>query len=107
MTFSADQDLGAFFNAFADVGFHSLILFLRHHWPNGNLGISRVADRKSGHLIPYGSLHFVEPALGHEKPRSCGASLTTVHKCQDKSRWDGLIERSVIQQDCGRLSTEF
>src|SRR6266849_8519986 len=70
MTFSADQHLSPFFDAFANVGFHTLTLFLRHHWSNRDVGIGRIADGEGTHLIPYGPLHLVEPALGHEKSDS-------------------------------------
>jgi hypothetical protein len=33
--------------------------------------------------------------------------LTTIQKGQGKSRWNGLVERSIIQQDCGRLPAQF
>ncbi len=97
MTFAADQHLGAFFNAFADVGFDALILFLRHHRSNGDVGIGRIADGKGRHRIPYGPLHLVEAALRHEKPRSSGASLTAVQEGHGESRRDGLVERGVIE----------
>src|ERR1700741_3637962 len=107
MAFSADQHLRTFFNAFANVGFDALVLFLRHYRSNHNVGIRGIADRVVTHLIPYGPLYLVEPALGHEEPRSGCASLTAVQKGQDKRRRDGLVERGVVEQDCGGLSTEF
>jgi hypothetical protein len=51
MAFSADQHLGAFFNAFANVGLHTIELLLRHHRSDNGLGISRVADREGVHGV--------------------------------------------------------
>ena len=59
MTFSSDQYLCAFFNTFANVRLHALILFLRHHWSNGNVGIGRIANSESTHPISYCLLHRV------------------------------------------------
>src|SRR6201997_2869133 len=80
MAFSTDQHLRTLFNAFANVGFDALVLFLRHHRSNHNVGIRGIADRVVTYLIPYGPLHLVEPASGDEEPRSGCASLTAVHK---------------------------
>ena len=44
---AADQDLGALFNAFADVGLHALILLLRRHRSDSDLRIGRITCRKS------------------------------------------------------------
>src|SRR5580693_8266933 len=99
VAFSSDQHLRAFFNAFPNVGFHALILFLRYHGSNHDVGIGRIADREGTHLIPYGPLHLVKAAPGHEKPCSRRTSLTTVHKGQGKSRRNGLVEGGVIEQD--------
>src|ERR1700722_8467474 len=78
--FSADQYLSAFFDAFANVRFHALILFLRHHRSDHDLGIGRIADCVVTHLVFDRLLDLVEPAFGHEKPRSGGTGLTTIHK---------------------------
>src|ERR1700678_1059014 len=77
-TFSADQYLRAFFDAFADVGFHALILLLRYHRPNHDLGIGWLPYRVVPHLALDGQLRLFEPTLGHEEASSGGAGLTAV-----------------------------
>src|SRR6476646_9469510 len=69
MAFSADQHLGAFFNAFANVGLHTIELLLRHHGPYGSLGVGWVADREGAHRVRDGALDGVEPLARHEETR--------------------------------------
>src|SRR5579862_2478461 len=73
MSFSSDQNLGTFLDAFADVGLHAIELLLRHHRSHSDLGIRRVADRESAHGVPDGPLDRVEPLAWHEETRPCGA----------------------------------
>ena len=107
MALAADQHLGAFFDALADVGLHALVLFLRHHRSDGGLGIGRIADGKCAHRVPDGPLDRVEPALRHEEPRPRGAGLTAVHEGHDESRRNRLFEIGVIEQDRGRLAAQL
>src|SRR6266851_5385919 len=90
MALATDKYFCSLLYAFADVRLHSVVLVLRHHRSDGGLWIRRIADGEGKHLIPYGPLHLVEPALGHEKPCPGGASLSTIHKGQHKNRWDRL-----------------
>ena len=81
MTLAADEHLRAFFNAFADVRLHTLVLLLGHHRSDGGLGICGIADGKGGHRIhECAAFHFVESALGHEQARPRGACLSAVHE---------------------------
>ena len=52
MPLAAGQHFGTFFNALADVGLNSLVLFLRDHRPDGGLRVSRIADGKRAHRLP-------------------------------------------------------
>src|SRR6185369_776894 len=101
MTFSTDEHLSAFLNAFANVRLDTLILFLRNHRSNYDVGIGRITNRKGAHDIAYRSLHLIETALRDEKPRSGGACLAAVHKGHDESGRDGLVECGVIEHDAG------
>src|ERR1700730_8860091 len=107
MTLATRENLRSFFNAFADVRLHALVLFLRHHRSNGGLGISRITDSKSAHRFAYARLYFIEPAFRYEEARPRSAGLSAIHKGQDESRRNRLGERSVIEQDCWRLSSQF
>jgi hypothetical protein len=76
MALAADEQFGAFFNAFADVGLHAVILLLRHHRPNGNLGIGWIADADGAHSFDYGALGRFELLPWHKQSRPGGAGLT-------------------------------
>src|SRR5579864_8503497 len=104
MAFATDEDFCAFLYTFADVRLHSLVLVLRHHRSDGGLWISRIADGEGTHLIPYGPLHLVEPALRNEEPSPGCAGLSTIHKGQHKSRWNRLLESRIVEQDGGRFT---
>src|SRR5580704_8654623 len=107
MTLPTRENLRAFFDAFADVRLHALVLLLRHHRSNGGLGISRITDSKSAHRFAYAWLYFIEPTLRYEEARSRGAGLSAVHKGQDESRRNRLVERGIIEQDRGRFTAQF
>src|ERR1700746_4077309 len=77
---AANQHLGAFFDALADVGLHALVLLLGHHRSDSGLWISRIADWKGGAGIDDRPLDFVEPTLGHEKPSPRSTSLAAVEE---------------------------
>jgi hypothetical protein len=107
MALAADEYFRAFGDGFADVRLHSLVLLLRYRRSDGGLWIGRIADWKGRHGVNDCSLDCVESALRHEKPRSCGACLTTVQKRDAKSRRDRLLEHGIIEQDVGRLATQL
>src|SRR5580704_19253939 len=107
MTLPTRENLRAFFDAFADVRLHALVLLLRHHRSNGGLGISRITDSKSAHRFAYAWLYFIEPTLRYEEARSRGAGLSAVHKGQDESRRNRLVENRIIEQDRGRFAPQF
>ena len=52
MTLAADEHFRTFFNPFADVGLHSLVLLQRHHRADGGLWISRIAVLRNVWLQP-------------------------------------------------------
>src|SRR5579862_2631954 len=69
-------------------------------WSDHDVGMRRITHRIGTHPFLYRPLYLVELALWHEKPRSGGASLTTIQERQDKCRRDGLVERGVIRHNC-------
>ena len=107
MALAADQHFGAFFDAFADVGLHAIVLLLRHHRSDGGLGIGRVADGEGAHGVHDGALDRVELLARHEETRPRGAGLAAVHKCHAERRRNRLVEIGIIEQDCGRFAAQF
>jgi hypothetical protein len=107
MSLAADQHFSAFLNALADVGLHALVLLLAHHRSDGGLWIGRVPHGEGGHRLYDCSFDLVEPAFRYEKPRSGGASLTTVHEGHDESRWNRLVEHRIVEHDSGRFSAKL
>src|SRR5580658_7660342 len=51
VSFASDKHLCTFFNTFPDVGLHTLILLLVHHWSHGGLWVGRIADWKGGQRV--------------------------------------------------------
>src|SRR5580698_2774610 len=92
LTLSADQHFGTFFDAFANVGLHAIVLLLRHHGPYGSLGIGWVADGECMHGFRDGALDRVELLARHEETRSRGASLAAVDKYHAERRWNRFFE---------------
>src|SRR4029077_6117040 len=107
MSFTADEYLRAFFNAFADVGLHSLVLLLRHHRADSGLWISRIAGGKGADCIQDRSFHLVEAGLRYKEPRPSNARLSAVHKRDCTRRGDSLVHVGVVEQDVRRLAAQF
>src|SRR4029077_14954369 len=107
MTLPTRETLRSFFDSFADVRLYAFVLFLRHHRSDGSLGISRITDGKSAHRFAYVPFYFVEPTFRHEEARPRSAGLAAVHKGQDESRRNRLVESGIIEQDCGGFSRPF
>src|SRR4029077_14417708 len=62
---------------------------------------------KGFHRVLYGRLHGIELTLGHEKTGSRSAGLTAVQKGHGESCRYSFVERGVVEEDRGRLSTQF
>ena len=43
----------------------------------------------------------------NEEPCPGGAGLSTIHKGQNESRWNRLVESGIIEQDGGRFTPQF
>src|SRR3984893_18585344 len=104
MTLPTRENLRAFFAAFADVRLYAFVLFLRHHRSHGGLGLSWIADCKRAHRGAYSPLYFVEPTVRHQEARPRSAGLSAVHKGQDESRRNRLVESCTIHQERGRFT---
>src|SRR5216684_5509942 len=107
MPLTAGEHLCAFFDAFADIRLHALVLLLRHHRSDGRLGISRIPDGKRAHGVAYPPFYVVEPTVGHEETRSRRTGLSAVQKGHEERRWNRLIERGIIEQNRGRFAAQF
>src|SRR5579859_6241662 len=82
--YAADQHLCAFFDTFANVAFHPVILLIRNHRSNGDAGVCRITNRNGAHRIGDSRLYLFEPGLWNEKTCTGGARLATVQKGHDE-----------------------
>src|SRR6185295_15211666 len=101
------ENFCAFLDALANVRLHAFVLFLGDHWPDGGLGIGRIADGKHRHRVPYAALDFVETASRYKEACTRSAGLSAVQEGHHESGWNRRVESGVVEEDGGRLSAEL
>src|SRR5579863_216927 len=107
MSFASDKHLCTFFNTLANVGLHTLILLLVHHWSDGGFWVGRIADWKCARGGQDRPCDFLEATRRHEEPGPSDASLTAVQEPDDERIRDGLLEIGIIKQNVGRLAAQL